>query len=507
MDIGKIGTNHIAPQAPAQAPVKAAESKEAEVKDSVNLGSSEIKPYSQDVRQLIDKLAKTSGCEVEKMVIVSGTDGDDEITVKRGPEWTYDITVNGETKNYSQSDVRNMIIDGGKGNDRIIVDKDLSGDFRITGGEGNDYIRGGKGADVIIDNYGQNFIAGGEGSDIIVANGFDIPANAGNNPYSNGIIATPITGNIISGGRGNDYLEGSAAGDLIMTGSGNDTVYAKSGNDIVSAGAGRKYIDAGRGDDYVRGGKDHNMIFGGDGNDVIDAGAGKNVILSGRGQDTVNAENSTGKIIYTDGDKVTPGQTQTTQYEPIDVPGNIVVGDHAKPEQTAGSAEHEANLQASFQERVENDLEFMAASETGTSMLSHLKEAGHQVNITETNGGNNCKNDGEGGAMYNGIKGKGCDSTIGYNVSRIQAGSLTDWAERPPVVGVYHEMAHSYNAATGTMDMMLRDDNGYEAGRWGTPGCEFQAVGIPAHRLEPNPEGVTENSMRELLELPERKRY
>ena len=39
---------------------------------------------------------------------------------------------------------------------------------------------------------------------------------------------------------------------------------------------------------------------------------------------------------------------------------------------------------------------------------------------------------------------------INYNPERISLGG-EDWQNRPPVVGLFHEMVHAYNYATGTL--------------------------------------------------------
>ena len=98
---------------------------------------------------------------------------------------------------------------------------------------------------------------------------------------------------------------------------------------------------------------------------------------------------------------------------------------------------------------------------------------------------------------------------IQYNRAGLAIGNRKeDWAERPPVVGLFHEMAHSYNAATGTMDRgCYRYDGTVADDRKGLVGAEFQAVGIEHPLIQSNPDGLNENGLRKFLGIEERTRY
>ncbi len=57
------------------------------------------------------------------------------------------------------------VIDGGKGNDNILVNK---GHHILIAGEGNDRLSGGEGNDLLISQFGHDYLSGGEGSNVYV---------------------------------------------------------------------------------------------------------------------------------------------------------------------------------------------------------------------------------------------------------------------------------------------------------------------------------------------------
>ena len=77
---------------------------------------------------------------------------------------------------------------------------------RIDGGDGNDWILGGVGDDIIVGGDGNDFIRGGAGDDVI------------------------------SGGEGNDYLFGRSGDDILIGGNGSDLLFGNAGDDLLIAG-------------------------------------------------------------------------------------------------------------------------------------------------------------------------------------------------------------------------------------------------------------------------------
>ncbi len=127
----------------------------------------------------------------------------------------------------------------------------------------------------------------GDGDDSIRVDFTDVPAN-------------------ISGGAGDDFLEGSRGDDFFDGGPGNDTLEGFSGNDTLIGGLGDDLILGSTGDDLLRGGEGSDTLFGqsgadvirgGDGNDGISGGSGDDLLIGGTGRDVINA-GSGGDILF-----------------------------------------------------------------------------------------------------------------------------------------------------------------------------------------------------------------
>lgn len=442
--------------------------------------------YSDDVESLARRLVGDEG-DTSEVSVAAGTDGNDEITVTGGKDGSVIVNINGEETTYSKEEAEKLIIDAGNGDDTITVDENVKNALAMTGGNGDDAITGGGGNDTIMDNYGSNTISGRGGNDTLIANG-----NASEDKGFFGRLWDKVTGkvqdNTISGGEGNDYIEGGFGDDSLAGGEGNDVIYGLSGDDAVAGGAGDDYIDAGRGEDYVNGGAGNDRLFGGRGKDQINGSDGDDVIVGGRGADQINggdgADEITGTNTAFNNDQIaTDGDDRVAYVDSMNVPSNInVSGDRA------------------FKERVESDLDSLSDTWVGQAQMQGIAETGHSVDIQATVDGNVC---GMGSGNNNGV---GADSTVSYNTSKIALGGSSAWAERPPVVGLFHEMNHAYNAAHGNFDSTKYDYSGNVVEN-GTSGGEFQAVGIDNGTVELNPTGISENDLRAFLNLARRERY
>ena len=94
----------------------------------------------------------------------------------------------------------------------------------------------------------------------------------------------------INGDEGNDWLFGGSGDDTINGGSGNDRIYGGSGDDTISGGEGNDVLIGGWGDDDIDGGSGNDIIIGDGcwwetGNDTLTGGAGNDYIFAGRGTD------------------------------------------------------------------------------------------------------------------------------------------------------------------------------------------------------------------------------
>ena len=95
-----------------------------------------------------------------------------------------------------------VVIDGGGGNDRLIVDASAHLPATLLGGSGRDWLIGGPGDDVLDGGPGNDRLLGGDGADLL------------------------------DGGPGRDRLDGGAGNDSLCGGTGTDAVTGGPGNDL-----------------------------------------------------------------------------------------------------------------------------------------------------------------------------------------------------------------------------------------------------------------------------------
>ena len=202
--------------------------------------------------------------------IVEGTAGNDLID--------YDYTGDPQGDRVDHNDA---VLPGESGNDDRIVAG--AGNDTILAGAGNDEVDGGSGNDLIDGGAGDDYLVGGSGNDTFVCgagadtfvggSGLDIV------DYSNsgaGVTVDLSTGATAGGDAGNDVMGGGVDG--IIGSDHNDTLIGNDGSssdpadaytNVLSGGAGDDYIDGKGGDDSLYGGADNDTIEGGDGNDLI----------------------------------------------------------------------------------------------------------------------------------------------------------------------------------------------------------------------------------------------
>lgn len=124
-------------------------------------------------------------------------------------------------------------LDGGPGNDSIVggggADTLLGGDGAdsLTASSGGNYADGGAGDDVITGSYGADTLIGGDGNDRI---------NAGETYFFGSVVISDR----LYGGNGNDTLVGSYGADWLAGGAGINTVSGSYGVDTLSLEASRR---------------------------------------------------------------------------------------------------------------------------------------------------------------------------------------------------------------------------------------------------------------------------
>ncbi len=109
-------------------------------------------------------------------------------------------------------------------------------------------------------------------------------------------------GQFISGGLGNDTIDGRGGEDVLLGQIGDDEIQGGDGNDNIDGGDGEDAISGGAGNDTLRGGLGDDTIIGGSGDDEIDGGAGFDIITAGSGNDALIGANGNDTLIGNVGD-------------------------------------------------------------------------------------------------------------------------------------------------------------------------------------------------------------
>ena len=168
--------------------------------------------------------------------------------------------------------VKNVVGNAGSGNDSIKV-------MGVTTQEGGAPITfnltGGDGDDWLEGNVGNDLIIGNDGSDTIIAREGDDRVFM-HDQVSQG---TGGLGEFADGGAGNDRLYGGANNDRLTGGEGDDLIFGGDGNDILKGEGGIDTIYGLAGDDEVGGGAANDNLYGGAGSDIVIGNDGKDRIF------------------------------------------------------------------------------------------------------------------------------------------------------------------------------------------------------------------------------------
>ncbi|MDO5297393.1 MAG: hypothetical protein Q4F00_12345 [bacterium] len=254
---------------------------------------------NSDLLTMKAQLAAEKGVDVDKIIVLSAGDGNDDIQISNGPDGGLCVWVGNELHEFTAEEAQYLLIDGGKGNDTIYADYDVTQDLHIFGGAGNDTIHGGSGNDFIGGGDGNDKIYGWDGNDTILGGKGDDTVDGG---WGDDMVLGGDGKDKISGGYGNDILDGGAGDDTIKGGAGNDTITGGDGDDDIDGGDGHDKIAGGLGNDKIYGGRGNDYVDGGEGNDYIDGQGGDDFILGGLGNDKIFGQGGNDIISGGDGD-------------------------------------------------------------------------------------------------------------------------------------------------------------------------------------------------------------
>lgn len=507
--------------------------------------------------------AQTSGLGTEAtvtkvgdQVIIDAGAGDDKIGVTQDAAGNVTVEVNGKKQSFTGKDKDNLVIKAGEGNDTIAVDKNVTVKLTLEGGAGSDVIAvdkavkinqeidGGDGDDKITGGSGDDKIKGGAGSD-------KIEAGEGNDE--------------VDGGEGRDYINGSKGTDKLAGGAGNDVIYGGDDADEIDGGDGDDYLEGSKGNDTITGGKGKDILSGGMNDDTLKGGDGDDVIYAGEGKDSIFGEKGNNKIFSQTGD-TDDSSAKGVKNTVVTVDLSKAIGSKVI---VSGTPEFKERVEADIEmlRSSETGRKMLGGMDNSGKTLTIVqydslakapqgkeKEYENMVTISRNQLLNNpdpkTKSvDTWGHLDSKGNTGSQDDAVIGYDVTV----PLLSTDDIPPSLGLYHEMTHAYNIMTGTMqngyykgdgkaasadnDNPSLDKNGkiIEDPNQSVRNSERQAVGLSndgvrfndddgddldnngkkdsdpkkkaTEKTKDNPEGVTENALRDELNIKRRNIY
>jgi hypothetical protein len=197
----------------------------------------------------------------------------------------------------------------------------------LSGGDGNDTIGGGAGAETLSGDDGRDAIDGGGGDDVI-AGGRDADQLDGGEgfdtvSYSHATMAVALdlaAGTASSSGDDilrnferalgsshPDTLNGGAGGESLSGGSGADQLHGRGGDDSLEGGAGRDFVRGEDGNDTLAGGAEFDDLHGNMGDDLVRGGDGDDWVVGGKDQDRLHGEEGWDVVLGNLGDDTAEG--------------------------------------------------------------------------------------------------------------------------------------------------------------------------------------------------------
>lgn len=216
------------------------------------------------------------------------------------------VTVNGgagsDTASYMNWD--SVTVDLTTGEQTFVAADDvLTSIENLTGGYGDDVLRGTSGANILDGGAGADTLVGRAGNDIYYVDdvGDLVVENAGEGTDEVRVRPGTLTSYTLP-----DYVENlSYSGSDHFTGTGNGL------NNTITGGTNSDTLYGGDGNDYLGGGSGADHLYGGDGNDTLDGGPSVDYLFGGTGNDVY--------ILSTVGDQITEyeGEGTDTVYVSI----------------------------------------------------------------------------------------------------------------------------------------------------------------------------------------------
>jgi Ca2+-binding RTX toxin-like protein len=156
-------------------------------------------------------------------------------------------------------------------------------------------ISGGDGDDSIEGGAGNDTIDGGDGNDTIYDSMGDDSMDGGNgiDTYDTSTLSADSTIDLL-----NEVYSGSTWSEQLISfenaigSSGNNTIVGTDGDNVLDGFGGNNTINGGGGNDWITGGDGTDTLNGGDGDDYIADGVGTGIMDGGAGSDTLDVSHS-----------------------------------------------------------------------------------------------------------------------------------------------------------------------------------------------------------------------
>jgi Ca2+-binding RTX toxin-like protein len=276
------------------------------------------------------RLYSVSAVSAGGTLVVTGDNTANDITVSRDAVGhllvnSGAVPITGDAATVSNTSLITVL--GGNGRDNLLLDESNgvlpkanlvggNGDDTLAGGSGADALSGGNGDDVILGKAGDDQLFGGSGNDTLIGGvGTD---QAFGQSGDDRMIWNPGEGSDlneggsgydtveVNGGNGSEVFTVTANGDRVRfdrttpgpfsidIGSSEKLVLnAFGGDDTFTAGTGLASlisitVDGGAGNDTLTGGDGNDTLIGGDGNDSLFGGSGDDVLIGGAGTDLLD---------------------------------------------------------------------------------------------------------------------------------------------------------------------------------------------------------------------------
>jgi hypothetical protein len=379
---------------------------------------------------------------------VPGTAGDDFILVAQLVDGSISVSVNGSVTVVPAASAGGLVVSALGGDDEVVADPSLTQGVAVLAGAGADRVVGGAGRDYV------------------------------------------------DGGAGPDVVDGGAGDDVLYGGSGADGLLGADDADYVDGGPGADVLSGGAGDDLLMGGRDDDELAGDDGDDLMAGGAGTDRYSGGAGVQRTFAQRSDVRPFHDGGTVVWVPQTVNVDGE---APGTSLA--YARS--------------SGFGQRLASDVQALLSLPIGRRMLSAIDAAGRRIGVTRGSTGNwtTVRDSAAAFLRRSGRRGPGSACDLVYDpVGRVIGDGAEAWMQRPPIVGLYHELVHCLNATTGSLQPGKTDE--------GVLKLELQAIGLTfdgiawdhdgrpsTPRQSGNVRAFTENGLRSFFRFEARPRY